>query len=84
MADAETLAGLKARGAKSLPAYAIQAVPRLTLDEEVMASGSAAALGSPRVAKITVYAPEQAPSVDTSCFTLGDETVLSVNAAGIN
>jgi transglutaminase-like putative cysteine protease len=82
-ADAATLDTLKNQGASSLPAYSLQVVPKLKLDDTEIAAGPAGQMGSARIVSVSISSPLQSGQADTYQIALGDETVFVLDAAGI-
>lgn len=83
-ADAELLRKAREQGASTLPAYMIRGIPRLSLDSELLKSGVAAQFGGQQVATLTMIGPQHSSTPDRYEVTVGDELVISVDAAGVS
>lgn len=82
-ADATLIRNAREQGASSLPAYLIKGIPRLSLDAEVVKSGYASQFGAQQVATLTVTGPQHSAAPDRYDVTVGDELVVSIDAAGV-
>ena len=84
-ADAQTLAALKAQHATSMPAYLINGLPRLSLDNKALADGPAVQFGAAQAVVISMTDPQgQYTAPATYKITAGDEMVFVVDNAGVD
>lgn len=81
-ADAESIEAVKAGGGGVLPAYQIAVVPRLMLDNEVLASGNAQRMASQERLKMTLTGPSESYPV-YGRLSAGDDVVVALNAGGV-
>lgn len=83
-ADSALLQSLRAENATNLPAYLVNGIPKLTLDDVSVAKGSAVQFGTKQTVLLTMVDPTgmngQPISFD---ITAGDETVFAINSAGV-